>query len=469
MSRIGASISGLDQLFLTHLQQVDDAALESAIRLATGKQVPRPSFDPSAFVLISSFESRLNVLESVKQQVDIAANIGSESQLALDQVRTQLTTIRDALLLDEDQSLNSADRDAQQAIIDAAIEEVGTLAGTEINGRRYLDGSVNYTFAGKNHLQIHDIQVFALAGETKFSGSVTSTATKASETYTGDAGGNIDTGDATFTLTGERGSAAFSVTDGEALTAVRDRINQESHNTGIAASAAGDTLTFTTVDFGDDATIDVNVTSGAFSTTTASTGQDAVVTINGKAISDAQVDGNRVSYLSNGTHVSFEFRAGFTGNFSPVTVSDGAVAKFSLTPDINRVTKLGLPGVHPELLGGVSGRLNDLLSGGALSGLSSNTSAAIRVIDEALGQLTLVEGRVDAFADVTVASSSALLSEFTGEVKDALSEINGVNEDEESLKLAKNQTLASSTLSALAIVQQQQFNVLGLVQLLAGI
>jgi len=467
MSRIGATISGLEQLFLTHLQQVDDAALNSAIRLATGKQIPDPSFDPSGFVLVSGFESHLNVLEGTKQQVDLAANIGSESQLAIDQVRSQLDTIRNALLLDEKQGLDSENRDAQQAIIDAAIGEIGTSASSDVNGRRYLDGSVNYTYTGKNSNQISDIQVYALR-ETTFSGSVTSAATQSSVAYTG-AAGTINSGDATFTLTGQRGSAAISVTGGETLTDVATRINQESHNTGITAAVAGDQLTLTTVDFGDDATIGVNVTNGAFATATVSTGQDAVVTINGKAIASNQVDGNRVSYTDNGSHVSFEFAAGFTGSFDPVTVSDNNVAKFSLTPDISRVSTLALPGIQPELLGGVSGELTDLLSGGSLSGLGSNTSAAIRVVDEALSKLTLVEGRVDAFADVTVASSSKLLDDFIGDTKDVIDSLNSVDEDQESLLLAKNQTLAASTISALSIVQQQKFNVLGLVQLIAGI
>ena len=49
------------------------------------------------------------------------------------------------------------------------------------------------------------------------------------------------------------------------------------------------------------------------------------------------------------------------------------------------------------------------MSGGSLSGLGGNTSQALRVVDEALGQLTLIEGSVDAFADVTVASAASLL------------------------------------------------------------
>lgn len=467
MSRIGATISGLEQYFLQHLNTVDAAALDSAIKLATGKQVPRPSFDPAAFVLISSFENRLNVIESTQQQVDLAANVGAESQLALDEIRTQLTSIRNSLLLDEDQSLSAENRDAQQALIDAGIEEIQTISGREISGRRYLDGSTNYTFAGKDSTEIGEIQVFSLR-ETTFAGSVTSTATQSTASYTG-AGGNINSGDATFSLTGKRGSAVISVTNGEALSAVATRINQESHNTGITAQVGGSTLTFTTVDFGDDATIAFDVTSGTFTTAVGATGADAVVTINGKAISGAQVDGNRVSYIDNGTHVSFQFQAGFTGAFSTVTVSDQNVAKFSLTPDIDRQSSFSLPGLQPALLGGVSGALTDLISGGSLSGLGTNTSGAIRVIDEALAELTLIEGRVDAFADVTVASSAALLTEFSGEVKDTLDTLNAVDEDLESLSLAKNQTLASTTISALSIVQQQQFNTLGLVKLLAGI
>jgi flagellin-like hook-associated protein FlgL len=228
-------------------------------------------------------------------------------------------------------------------------------------------------------------------------------------------------------------------------------------------------LDFTTVDFGDDAAIDIEVTAGTFTTNTTATGQDAVVTINGKAISSAQIDGNRVSYTNNGTHVSFEFQAGFSGTFNPVTISDGRTQKFALTTDSGKLTTFALPGIQPELLGGTSGTLADLTSGGSLSGLGSNTSQALRVVDEALAKLTVLEGRVDAFADVTVESASKLLEGIKGNVQDTLASLNKVNEDEESLKLAKSQTLASTTLSALAIMQQQRFNPLGLVQLLAGI
>lgn len=466
MSRISASVSGLDQYFLNHLRNVDNQALQSAIRLATGEQVPIPSYDPAAFVLISSFESHLNVIDTTKTQVNLAANLGAETQLTLDQTRSNLQAIRDALLLDEGQSLSSENRIAQQTVVDAAVLAIQELAGTKINGRRVLDGSVNYTYSGRDHSQIKSIETYATR-ETSFSGQVSSAATQAKEQYTGS--GSSISSNATFTLTGKRGSTALSVTAGEALTDVRDRVNAESHTTGITASVSGSQLEFTTVDFGDKATIDIGVTSGAFATTTAATGQDAVVTINGQAISNSQVDGNRVTYASNGTHVTFEFQTGFAGNFNPVTISDERTQKFSLTPDISKKTTFALPGIQPELLGGASGALTDLLSGGSLSGLGSNTSAALRVVDEALGKLTVLEGRVNAFADVTVESASRLLGGLAGNVQDTLDSLNRVNEDEESLKLAKSQTLAATTLQSMAIMQQQKFNALGLLKLIAGI
>ncbi len=83
--------------------------------------------------------------------------------------------------------------------------------------------------------------------------------------------------------------------------------------------------------------------------------------------------------------------------------------------------------------------------------------------------MQLLQYQVDAFADVTVASASNLLKDFSGDLNDTLESLSEVNEDEESLKLAKAQTIASSTISALAVVQQQRFNTLGLLRLLAGI
>ncbi len=471
MSRIGSSISGLDQYFLSHLNDLDNDALRSAIRLTTGKQVPKPSYDPAAFVLISGFEAHLNVLESTKTQVDLAANLGSESQLALDETRNNLLDIRNSLLFDDDLSLSNEERNVEQAFIDAAVQSIRSISRTEINGRRVLDGSSNYTVSGRDTTQIKSVQVFS-ASESTFSGTVHRQATQAVESIDG-ASGNVNTGDATFTLAGKRGITTISVTDGEALTDVSERINLDSHITGVIAEVSGDTLSLLAVDKGDRGIVEIDVTSGAFATTTQSTGQDADVTINGKRISGSDIDGNRVTYTSHGTNIVFEFegelQGGFEGDFNTVTITDERVQKFALTADTSKRDNFAIQGIQPELLGGPSGSLMDLVSGGSLDGLGTNASAGLRIVDEALAQLTVLQGQVDAFADITVESSSTLLESLTTETNNVLEDLNAVDEDAESLKLAKSQTLASSTLSSLALVQQQRFSALGLLQLIAGI
>lgn len=809
MSRIGASLSGFELRLLNQLNRVNTAAGLNSLRLATNKRINSPSEDPSAFFQISRLENRLSIVNSAITQVSSASTVASKAQLSLDQIRTQLNTIRTALLTDEDLSLSAGDRATTQTSIDSALDQINTLAGTEVNGRRILDGSTDFNFSGLNSAQITDLTVFTVGGDGQivpqekaelvytgvgreiavtaniditgnvgtatidvnagddltdvadiinaktettgvtatadgdtltlnsenfgggekvqvvvnsgtfaftggnatgtdygvsqvlgdgpaFSGKVITAATQGELTYTG--AGGVTVAAATFTLTGEQGATTITVTNGEALTDVRDRINQYSHDTGITAVVNGDDIEFTTVDYGTEATIDVDVTSGAFATTGGNgdgtaQGLNAVVEINGQTISgntaagtatlvftdlDSQldadtdfrltgnlgffdfsfsatdtltdletainaqkgvtgveatvsdtydliltsttvgtsgtvsvevtdgkfavaadnnstittqqaaesgqvfyvgdgnglvaedatfdvlgdvggprtivvtegqtlnavatlitaesgitgvkakvegnqlviysvatgpaafadidvtagtfditgdggsgrdygvdavtavsgaaavtnltrVDGNRVTFNENGLHFNVDFAAGFTGDFNPVTISDNSTLKFALTTQTFNLTTLGLPGLQTSQLGSLSGILEDLRSGGSLSGLSTNTSQAIRVVDEALSQLSLVEGRVDGFADGAVASSASLLDGFKDTLEDSLDSINGINTTEETLLLAQNNALADNVAASLLILQQQRNGILDIIQAIAGL
>jgi flagellin-like hook-associated protein FlgL len=467
MSRIGATIHGFEQLLLTQLARSNEAAAESSFRLSTGNKYNFPSDDPSAFLQLSLFQNQLSLLTGVRANVDIAANIGASAQTSLDGIRTQLNTIRTALVADEDNTLTTQQKSETQATIDAALDNIRAYARTSINGRRILDGSIDYTYSGQNPSQIKKIDVFSMDDDTVISGTVTSAATQTVRRYTGP-GGKISA-NATITLTGKRGSSTISVINNEDLTTARDRINLDTHLTGIVASVSGNNMDLTTVDYGDAATITIGVNSGTFNTSLQATGADAVATINGIVISNANTDGNRVTYLSNGINMAIEFAAGFSGAFTSVTVSDNNIARFSLSTRINDQTKLGLSALFPEVMGGVSGYLSSLESGGSLSGLGTNSSAAIRVVDEALTQLTSIEARVDAFADITVESASTLLSALETNVEDSIESLNAVDEDEEELLVSKYENLSSNAISAIAILQQQRTNMVGLLQLLAGL
>jgi flagellin-like hook-associated protein FlgL len=468
MSRIGSTIGSFEQFLLTQLSRSNQAVNASSFRMATGRKVNFPSDNPSAFLEVSSFENELSLLQRLQSNVDAAANIGAGLQTTLDELRTQLNTIRTALVEDEDNTLTVAEKNTNQATIDSAIAAIRTLARTSIDGKRFLDGSHDYSYTGKDPSQIKNIDVFSLAGDTVISGSVATAATQTIIRYNG-AAGTINSGNATFTLQGQRGSTTISVTAGEALTAVRDRINLDSHLTGITASVSGNRIDFTTVDYGDAATIALTVNSGTFTTTSVSTGADAVVTINGSAVSNANIDGNRVTYLSQGVSVAVEFVAGFTGAFSSVTIGNDNVAQFSLSTRSSERVKLALPGLFPESLGGLSGLLSSLESGGSLAGLGTLSSQAIRVVDEALAKLSTVEGRVNAFADITVASAGRMLTDFETNVEDALDTLNTVDEDAESLIQGRYAALSDNAVAALAIMQQQQSSMVSLLRQMAGL
>ncbi|TWT38726.1 flagellin hook IN motif-containing protein [Blastopirellula retiformator] len=810
MIRIGAQLNGLERTLLNNLNKANTAAAQNALRLSTGKNVNYPSDDPAAFFALSGFETRLKVVNSTLVQVDKASSIAAESQLALDLIRTQIDVIRSTLLEDEDLSLTPTERSDKQLAIDSALQEIDRLSGTEVNGRRILDGSSDFRVSGQLTGQVRSVDVYSLgaptsltsakpaeltytgsnraisadanitltgafgsatieltqdqslqsaaaeinartsitgiratasdnelslesifngdaasiavavnsgafgvtggngdgtaqgsdgllASQPSIAGTVLEAATQGSLTYAG-AGGLI-TADASFTLTGATGAASISVTNGETLSEVADRINAQSHATGVLADVDGDDLNLTSINYGTSATVAVVVDSGAFGVTGGNgdgtaQGTNAVAEINGKVISGNQaataaaithtelsgqlqgdvdftltgdlgsfafsfnngdalatlasainlqsgvtgiaasvstdgfdlvlesvaqgagatidlevtdgefdltvdeeatatsyvaaqqaeliyegadgratdaasfdltgldgttsasiviaagdtlssvaqkvnqetlntgvaaravgdqlviysvefgtdafvdldinsgtfdttggdvdliatgvdqqitvagqnevtnlyaVDGNRFYVNDNGNSFTIEFTGGFSGDFQTIRLSDAPTLKFNLSTAIGDITTLALPAATTSRLGGFSGVLADLRTGGLFAGLGGNTSAAIRVVDEALAELTLIEGRVDAFADGAVASSSALLTGLKSTLEDSIDSINEVNEDEESLLLEKNRQLADSVLASLAILSDQRSKIVQLIERMAGL
>jgi len=467
MSRIGATLSGIERSLLNRLAEANAAATLASLRMATGNKINYPRDDPAAFVHLSGLQGRLGQVRATMDNVTAAAGMVTQAQSAIDQIQTQLSAIRTELLGDEDGELTEAQRDEAQANIDTAIATINGLAAGEIDGRRMLDGSANFTISGRNADQVTEVRVYSTAGSTlSISGEVTQAASRAELTYTGDADNEV-TDAATFTLTGNSGSVEVEVTGGQALSAVASEINAQSHLTGVTASVdeVAHTLTFTSVEYGSDAQVDIDVSSGTFAAAGDGTGTDAEATIGGQANTG---EGNLVSVIGNGTHYSIDFAADFTGTFDTITVSGDALT-FALWQDVARTSTLAIPGLQAWNLGGPSGRLDQLESGGALAGLDSNTSQAIRVVDEALAEVTRIEGAVDGFYNAAISSSSALLADLEEDLQDAIDEVNLVDDTEEIQRLAYYQDLASNAVAGLTILQLQRSSIVAMIQEIAGL
>ena len=300
------------------------------------------------------------------------------------------------------------------------------------------------------------------------SGSVATAATQAELVYTD--GSSQISADATFTLSGDRGSASISVTNGESFATVATRINDEAHLTGVTATVDGTNLRLRSIDYGTRADAVVSVTSGTFTVTGGNgngvaTGTDASATIGGIGITG---DGNTLTINDNGFRARVELVADFTGTLDTVTVSGDALT-FALTSEPDETVTLAVAGLQAARLGGLSGRLDTLQSGGAAAGLDSNAPLAVRIVDEAIADLDIIEGQVDGFYDAVITSSSNLMNQLESETQSAIDSINLVDANEENQLLAHNQALASNAIAGLAIVGQQRQNIVSLIQQIAGL
>jgi flagellin-like hook-associated protein FlgL len=80
MARIGATISGIERSLLNRMADANAAVAVSTLRLASGKNVNSPSDNPSAFVTLSRFQSRLTTVTATMANVTAASTMVGEVQ-----------------------------------------------------------------------------------------------------------------------------------------------------------------------------------------------------------------------------------------------------------------------------------------------------------------------------------------------------------------------------------------------------
>src|SRR5205823_8827284 len=114
--------------------------------------------------------------------------------------------------------------------------------------------------------------------------------------------------------------------------------------------------------------------------------------------------------------------AGFTGTSSFTITGGGAL--FQLGPDVvsAQQARIGVGSVNTARLGGVTGRLYQLGSGGSAS-LANDTGTAAAIADEAINQVTCLRGRLGAFQKTTLDSNLASLNDTLANLTDAQSQI----------------------------------------------
>lgn len=291
-------------------------------------------------------------------------------------------------------------------------------------------------------------------------------------TFTALSGGVARTGglaaDAVVQITGTQGSEVFNLKAGTDISTLVDQINLVSDATGVEASIGedGTTLEINSTGYGSKAIVDVKVSSeGAGGTFTASLGSgarsegtDIEATINGIA---ATGDGNSLSINTATLDLSTTVEAGFTGTAAFSITGGGAL--FQLGPDVvsNQQARLGISSVNTAALGGVSGKLYQLGSGGTAD-LAKDPTTAARVVEEAINQVTSLRGRLGAFQRTSLETNKNALNDTLSNLTEAESTIRDADFAEETANLTRSQILVQSGTRVLAIANQNPQNVLAL-------
>ncbi len=246
---------------------------------------------------------------------------------------------------------------------------------------------------------------------------------------------------------------------------------------GLAAEGnfdAGDVvgtggLDFKSNDYGTSKFVSVKALSGTFVTVDAADtakerdyGADASVRINGiGAIADGLDIKLNTSVLDLGFRLDSTFAAGTSTSFS---ITSGG-AQFQLGPDVvsTQQARIAIQSMSTAVLGGVNGRLYQLRSGQSFD-LTTDTTSAAKVVDQAITKVTGLRGRLGAFQKTTLDVNIATLSDTLENLTAAESAIRDADFAAESAALTRAQILVQSGVSVLSIANQNSQNVLSLLR-----
>jgi len=276
-----------------------------------------------------------------------------------------------------------------------------------------------------------------------------------------------------------------SLLDGDANTNALVSTAVEGAGAGVvdaaaAAALSGGTdayLTFRANNYGADEFVDVNVLSGTFDTLDNITdanalkrdiGSDIVARINGQV---AQGSGLKANIRSQQLDASFSFTAAANAinNTASITITGGG-SLFQIGQDVSAAGQvgIGIEAVNTARLGGVSGKLFELGSGGGKSlldvGPSVPGSDLVNIIEEAVNRVSTLRGRLGAIQKNVIETNVSSLGVALENISEARSQIVDTDFAVETANLTKAQILNQAGISVLSIANQNPQQVLSLLR-----
>lgn len=446
-----------------NLNRTSSALRTSLERLSSGLKINRGADGPAALVISEQQRAQISGLQKAIENTEKGVTLVQTSEGALNEVNAILVKIR-ALALD---SANSAINDANalsanQAEVSSALSTIDRIAAnTQFGAKKLLDGSAGIT-GTTDDADVSFVRAASTSPTGTFALNVTTAGARANILA-----GTVQTQALASAETLTINGVSVSLSAGLTQTQVISRINEFTGQTGVTAElGAGSATQLRTSTYGLGASIAVqsNVAAAVNSTgfgTTQLNGQgvDVAGTIGGFA---ATGNGNVLTGAAGsnaaGITVSFGLAAAstlatVTGAQGNATVTDQSLV-FQIGANANQTAKIAIDKASSNALGNNVAGVQFANLGAIDIRSQSGAQDAIKVIDQAINDVSNLRGRLGAFQQHTLESNANNLRTTLENTTNAESVIRDTDFAAETANYTKNQVLLQAGTTVLANANQ---------------
>jgi len=468
MSRINTNIASMNAISKLVSNNADLSTrlqrLSSGLRINTGKD------DPAGLIASENLRSEMAGLESGIKNSIRASSVIATAEGALNEISALLIDIKGLLVETANKgALSTEEINANQLQVDSAINSIDRIANaTEFEGIKLLNGNLDYSTSNLTLTEIDSVQVNAakLIDGAAMMVTVNQSVAAAQGEITVLAAGDPLTDAVTIQLSSNRGTTELTFATGTTFAQMETAINAVSEVTGVTADDGTGDLVISSVDYGSDAYVDMEVTSGTSLTSDSATGVDVVATVNGAS---ATGKGRELTVRTSMFDAKITMDAGFaiaTDTTFYVT-SGGADFAIGSRVDAIGMESVGIPNIATGQLGltaesAASYYLSSLRSGATNALDSDNLYTAQRVVDQAIKDVSVLRGRLGAFQKNVLETNINSLNVTLENVTASESAIRDADFAKETAALTRSQILVQANTSILSLANSMPQSVLAL-------
>jgi flagellin len=472
--RINTNVTAIGAL--RNLQQTSQAVSTSIERLSSGLRINRSADDPAGLIISEGLRAQIDGMNQAVSNAQDANNLIKTAEGSLAEINSLLRSVRTLAVSASNTGANDVNAvQANQTQIDSALASIQRIATqTQFGAKKLLDGTSGIAAALVDSTRLSGIYVSStFAGASTSSGNVSvtvsTTATRASVTGAATyASVNATVANAgNIVINGQ----SISVAASDTVQTVVDKINNLASITGVGANFGSESIVLTQQNFGANFQVSLSESATIINGTTSTSvsGINAVASVQigsttatftgGRASGDSGLRltdtyGNSILLTEAGNSTT-------TAGSNVATVTAGAL-QFQIGANSGQFVLSALGNTQTNSLG------NTVVAGSSLRTVDVTTatgaSNAIKILDEAISQISVLRAQLGAFQRNTLDSTIRYLGVGVENLSASESQIRDANVAQEVVSLTKNQILQQAGTSVLAQANQQPSQVLSLLR-----